>query len=320
MKSGIQILKKIMDCPKSKTIFNRINPILFDVSLRDGIQNAKPENFTTSKKMELFHSILTNLQPQKIEIGSLTSSKILPIMEDSLVLHNYAANYFNIQKKKPIIANPNIYLLIPSEKKMLSAIEHGIKNFSFITSVSDQFQIRNTNKTIQETKHDFDILFNKWFKEPCQFHKKLYISCINKCPILGKIDNDFVLKEVLYYHQKYDFDEICLSDTTGYLDYNDFEYIVENTLYFGVAPSKLSFHFHCPKNNYENLEKIIYYCFSNKLNKFDVSMLETGGCSVTMDSTYLNPNLSYDLFYNILDNYINRYIELEEFYTEEVQL
>jgi hypothetical protein len=204
--------------------------------------------------------------------------------------------------------------LIPSEKKMLPAIEHGITNFSFITSVSDQFQIRNTTKTIQETKYDFDVLFNKWFKVPCQFNKKLYISCINKCPILGKMDNDFVLKEVLYYHQKYDFDEICLSDTTGNLDYNDFEYIVENTLYFGVPHSKLSFHFHCPEKNRENLEKILFYCFSNKLNKFDVSMLETGGCSITMDSTTLKPNLSYDLFYSILDRYINRCIAFEELY------
>jgi hydroxymethylglutaryl-CoA lyase len=314
MKSTATILKKIMDSPNHKTIFNRINPILFDVSLRDGIQNAKLENFPTSRKMELFHSILTDLQPKKLEIGSLTSPKILPIMEDSLVLHNYAVNYLNIQKKKPIIENPDLYLLIPSEKKMLPAIEHGITNFSFITSVSDQFQIRNTNKTIQETKYEFDVLFNKWFKAPCKFNKKLYISCINKCPILGKINNDFVLKEVLYYHEKYDFDEVCLSDTTGYLDYNDFEYIVENTLYFGVPPSKLSFHFHCPKNKYENIEKILFYCFSKKLNKFDVSMLETGGCSITMDSTSLKPNLSYDLFYSILDKYINRCIAFEELY------
>jgi len=125
----------------------------------------------------------------------------------------------------------------------------------------------------------------------------------------------YLLVFLLYYHEKYDFNEICLSDTTGTIKYDDFEYIIDNCLFFGIPPSKLSFHFHCPENNYENLEKILYYCFYKKLNKFDVSVLETGRCSITMESKNLKPNLSYDLFYSIMRKYIDRYITLSEIYT-----
>jgi hydroxymethylglutaryl-CoA lyase len=304
MKSSSQILKQILECPKKTSIYNRINPILFDVSLRDGIQNAEKEKFSTEIKKGIMRTIVKDLNPPKIEVGSLANPKLFPIMGDSIEMYNYASK--NI--------NTDVYMLIPSMNKLFNAFENNINGFSFITSVSDNFQIRNAKRSIHETKCDFEVMFSRWFREPNNYKTKLYISCINYCPIVGKIDNDFILKEVLYYHQKYDFNELCLSDTMGNINYDDFEYIVDNCLFFGIPPSKLSFHFHCPKHNYENLEKIIYYCFSKKLNKFDVSILETGGCTVTMPPEKLLPNMSYDLFYNIMNKYINRYITLEELY------
>ena len=299
-----QILKNIMACPKRTAVFNRINPILFDVSLRDGIQGANKEGFSTDIKKEILRNIMIDHNPPKIEVGSLANPKLLPIMGDSIEMYNYATK--NI--------NTDVYLLIPNMNKLLYAFENNIKNFSFITSVSNQFQVRNAKSSIHETKCDFDIMFSRWFREPHIYKTKLYISCINRCPILGKMDNDFVLKEVLYYHSKYDFHEICLSDTMGNIKYDDFEYIIDNCLYFGIPPSKLSFHFHVLPHNLENLEKIIFYCFSKKLNKFDVSLLETGGCNVTMTPEKLRPNMTYDVFYRIMNKYIERFIALEELY------
>ena len=304
MKSVSHILKNILACPKRATIYKRINPILFDVSLRDGIQCADKDKFSTEIKKEILRNIMTDHNPPKIEVGSLVNPKLLPIMSDSIEMYNYASKNMNT----------DVYLLIPSMNKLFNAFENNVKNFSFITSVSNQFQVRNSKRSIHETKCDFDIMFSKWFQETNNYKTKLYISCINRCPILGKLDNDFVLKEVLYYHSKYDFHEICLSDTMGNINYYDFEYIVDSCLYFGIPPSKLSFHFHVLPHNLENLEKIIFYCFSKKLNKFDVSLLETGGCTVTMTPEKLRPNMTYDVFYNILNKYIERFIALEELY------
>ena len=43
---------------------------------------------------------------------------------------------------------------------------------------------------------------------------------------------------------------------------------------------------------------------NNGIRSFDVSALESGGCSVTMDKSELAPNLSYDLYYKSLATYL----------------
>lgn len=310
------IRKNILACPKKTEIFNKIDPNLFDVSLRDGIQNANIENFPTSKKMEIFQTIYSENLPKRIEIGSLTSHKILPIMNDSIEMFNYAKEFLKIKKSELEFTrdleqyNKNfegIYLLIPSLSKLHLALNHNIRNFSFITSVSNKFQINNTTKNIWETKQEFKNIFELLNREhtTTNFKTKLYISCINKCPIIGKIDNDFILKEVLYYHGKFPFDEICLSDTVGELKFDDFEYIIQNCIFFGIPPSKISLHLHYKPYNYRNIQNILFYCFKNKINKFDVSILDTGGCSLTMRPEQRPQNLSYDMFFVFLDKYIN---------------
>ena len=307
----------ILACPKKASIYNKIKPILFDVSLRDGIQNAKVENYTTNIKMDIFYDIISEIQPQNIEIGSLTSSKILPIMNDSLVLHNYACQYMDI-KQKFTENTPNhtkIYVLIPSITKLQLAFENKVRNFSFITSVSDAFQLRNTKKNLNETKQDFIDVFEMINREPGSrfFHKKLYISCINNCPISGKIDNNLIINELLYYYNEYSFDELCLSDTTGELQIEDFKYIINSCIFLGIPVDMFSLHLHYSNKNYkniENLEQILYYSFDIGIHKFDVSCLETGGCSVTMNAENLHTNLSYDMFYSILSKYIVQKIEL----------
>lgn len=310
------IRKNILACPKKTEIFNKINPNLFDVSLRDGIQNANIENFPTSKKMEIFQTIYSENLPKRIEIGSLTSQKVLPIMNDSIEMFNYAKEFLKIKKSEMEFTrdlenyNNNfegIYLLIPSLSKLHLALNHNIRNFSFITSISNKFQVTNTKKSIWETKQEFKKIFDILNREhsATNFNTKLYVSCINKCPIIGKIDNDFILKEVLYYHGKFPFDEICLSDTVGELKFDDFEYIIENCIFFGIPPSKISLHLHYKPYNYRNIQNILFYCFKNKINKFDVSVLDTGGCSLTMRPEQRPQNLSYDMFYVFLDKYIN---------------
>lgn len=304
MKFMYQYSKNISRFQKRMDIYNKINPILFDVSLRDGIQNAKIEDYSTENKKYIFDTIVNKYHPRKIEVGSLTSPKILPIMGDSLTMYNYAITNNN---------QTDIFLLIPSISKLDTALQNNVNNMSFITSVSDKFQIRNTKKSIEDTKKDFENIFKTLSYQPFRvFNTKLYISCINTCPIIGKIDNDFIVKEIIYYHQKYPFDELCLSDTMGNLQYDDIEYILSSSLFFGVPASKFSFHFHYSKDNLENLERIFFYLFRNKINKFDVSMTDSGGCSVTMKSENLRPNLSYDMFFSILEKFVGREIRLSE--------
>ena len=88
-KSSQLIKNKIMKSKRRSNIYNKINPILFDVSLRDGIQNAKIENFPLYIKKDIFDNIFESNLSNKIEIGSIASTKVLPIMSDSIDLFKY---------------------------------------------------------------------------------------------------------------------------------------------------------------------------------------------------------------------------------------
>ena len=337
-----QLRKAIFSQPKYLEIYNRISPVLFDTSLRDGLQNANVENFPTTRKMLIFNHIKNNEKPQSMEIGSLSSPKILPIMKDTLELYKqmieeYEKNPCNnppclVQNgkplknnddcrehctknpvKTPIFSYPKLYVLIPSISKLELAIQNNIQHMSFITSVSNAFHLKNTNRTISDTKNEFQEIFKVLGRElDKKYTKKLYISCINECPIVGKIDNDVVVNDILYYNIHYDFDELCLSDTCGTLDYEDFVYIIETIHFFGIPKSKFSLHLHMNPAKLDQLEFILRYCFRNDITKFDISLLETGGCSVTMSSKKLLPNLSYDMFYRILYKHISAVVSYSE--------
>jgi hypothetical protein len=75
-----------------------------------------------------------------------------------------------------------------------------------------------------------------------------------------------------------------------------------------MPSTKLSLHLHVNKENIEDLKKIIFHSLDNNIIRCDVSILESGGCSVTLPSSKLLPNLSYEIFNNIY----SKYLELRE--------
>jgi len=296
-------------------------PKPFDVSLRDGLQSLPAEQhatFTLDRKIQLYKQIMEQHEPEQIEIGSITSNKVFPIFNDSKDLLEYA----RYQRQET-----NHFMLIPNKYKLLDLLadiniksdvshERDCKYISFITSVSDAFQKKNTKKTIAETREEITDMIhildtisspNASEKSDENYHIKLYISCINECPLQGKINNDFIVEEIVKYHtQTKHIHNICLSDTMGTLHDQDFTYIIDKCNQQGVPFSKFSLHLHVNRKHKSSTETIFYSALDRNITLFDVSMLDTGGCSVTMKASQLSPNLSYDLYYEYLLNYIMR--------------
>ena len=142
---------------------------------------------------------------------------------------------------------------------------------------------------------------------------KLYISCITECPLTGQLDNDFIMDEIISSYGVTDiryipeYDEICISDTMGTLSCRNFEYIVDGMIHFGVASSRISLHLHINSDNTEEAKQILFACFRRKINKFDVSVISDGGCSVTMNPDELKPNMTY----GFLNECINEYYDMQ---------
>lgn len=255
--------------------------ILFDVTLRDGLQSIN-NCYNLNHKKQILDSIIEQKNPQFIEIGSIVSPKILPQMENSIELYKYATTRYNKAHF------PKFYMLIPNMKALNIAKENKIKNVSLITSVSDEFQKKNINKTLQETKKNISEMVSVNYFD----NMKLYISCINKCPIYGVINNDVVVDEILSYTKHDNINEFCISDTCGNLNFQNFKYIIDNVLK-ELHADYISLHLHVSDDNIENVTDIINYAVSKEIIKFDVSYFDNvGGCTVTIKEKP-NRNLTY---------------------------
>lgn len=265
---------------------------LFDVSLRDGLQSMK-RIYKFSEKKDLLHKIINKYNPESIEVGSIVSTRVLPQMHDSLKLYEYCRE----------LQLNNCYLLTPNLKSVKKGLYHNVNNFSLITSVSDEFQKKNVNKSLDETKLELNKIYDELKKSKVD-NIKLYISCVRECPISGQIDLNFIIDEIEYYFNKYeDINELCLSDTCGTLKFTDFKIIIDRlAMFYDITiMDKLSLHLHKNKDDFHT-HNIIHYAYLSGIQKFDVTCLDSGGCSVTMDSKSMNNNLHYIDFENILLN------------------
>lgn len=274
---------------------NKVNP--FDVTLRDGLQALSPNIsrlFTTAHKKSLYDYIIESYNPRNLEIGSCVNKKVLPIFNDTEELFNYT----DLNKEH------NHYILVPNYDKLHDAVKIGVRNFSFITSVSDSFQIKNTKKSVSENYSNLNNMMLYLDDLPIKKYKvKLYVSCINECPIEGKIDIPKIVGE-LFTLSLLKFDNICLSDTCGSLTHDDFLDIIENSKKIGIDIKKFSLHLHVRQEREDEVEKIFHSALDYGINEFDVSYLNSGGCSITMNKNKIAPNMSYEQYYKFLTSYL----------------
>jgi hypothetical protein len=76
-------------------------------------------------------------------------------------------------------------------------------------------------------------------------------------------------------------------------------------MFFGIPKEKISVHLHYDESNLDNINKILWYCFSKEISNFDVSILDTGRCSVTMPENGRKlRNLDYDTLYSSFARYL----------------
>lgn len=290
-----------------KYISKLINVKPFDVTLRDGLQGLTKDEQLTIKpidKIKLYYQIKQKYKPQDMEVGSIVSSKVLPIFKDSDSFFNWV-EWCQQNPEQPIINN---FILIPNETQFENINKFiGIRNFSFITSVSESFQMKNTKMTLDTSFQQISNMMQHLNKSSNLNNVKLYVSCINECPIEGKIDNNIIIQKILKYLELKP-DLLCLSDTCGTLSVEDFNYIINNLKRSHITNdyNYLSLHLHVKSGREDDVEKLIHSALDFGIISFDVSALKTGGCSVTINKSDLAPNLSYELYYKALATYISK--------------
>jgi isopropylmalate/homocitrate/citramalate synthase len=284
-------------------LYNSLNPTVFDVTLRDGLQGLNLNNisfYTTPAKKELYQKIKHTYNPDFIEIGSIVSKNIFPIFQDSIDLFNSCIQTEQIN---------NNFLLVPNSnqlEKIINLPNCICQNISLITSVSDTFQKTNTKKSLEETKLDLikivsKIRSDKYILNPTI---KLYISCIDTCPYSGKIPVSYIINELKWYWENLQPDILCLSDTCGELTNDTFIEIISGLKKNNIPLEKISLHLHAEDKEYEQVQKIFFTAFDEKITHFDLSLLDSGGCIVTLGHDKIKPNITYKLYYKLLVDWI----------------
>lgn len=301
-------IKLIESNEKWSCIYNNFvfRPKTFDVTLRDGLQSLSKEEqekiLENNSKIKIFSEIVKTHNPSNIEIGSLCSEKVLPIFKDSIDLYKKTYSYHFIQSFLPYVYDKP-WLLVANENHFKKIYENKIySNLSFITSVSESFQQKNTRMTIKESIQGIANMLQRIddFREIYCPSVKLYVSCINECPIEGKLTKQHVVNHLIPLFS-IGVDKICLSDTCGTLDHIEFDEIIKELLVNNISLHKIGLHLHV--KNEEIVEKIIHKALDYGIMDFDVSILKSGGCSVTMEQSKLAPNLSYELYYKSVINW-----------------
>jgi len=172
---------------------------LTDVTLRDGLQMEAV--LPTPAKVGLYEA-LAALKYPRIEITSFSHPKWMPQFADSEALC------------QALKSNPAVEWMafVPNEKGLERLLKLPIPWASAFVSVSETFNQKNVNASVEDTLHGVQGIIDK--ARGAGRKVRLYVSTVFGCPYEGKIDPkrlDFVLRQAA----DCDPDEIALSDTIG---------------------------------------------------------------------------------------------------------
>lgn len=228
---------------------------IVEVGPRDGLQNIKHSIDLHTKKV--FVQDLLEAGLREIEVGAFVSPKWVPQMADSAALI------------ESLGFNEGFSALVPNLKGLEDFRVSGLERASFFTAVSDTFNLKNTNKTFEQSLQTLDSLLSKSKK----FFTRVYLSTVFHCPFTGEISLSD-LNESFKRLSALEFDDLSLGDTIGKATPEHVKRVLE--LVGDYWPlEKISMHFH---DTYGTALANCQTSLEMGVRSFDSSVSGLGGC------------------------------------------
>jgi len=232
---------------------------------RDAMQSIK-EFIPTDYKLKYLQS-LVDVGFDTIDIGSFVSSKVIPQLSDSA----------EVIDRINLTNNTKLLVIIANKRGALEACTHAkISYLGYPFSISENFQMRNTNKTIKESEK---VLMD--IQEVCLNHNKelvVYLSMGFGNPYGDPWSFEIVDKWISKLVDR-GVKIISLSDTIGSADANSIGQLFQNIskkykdIEFGV-------HLHTnPRSWYNKVEA----AYEAGCRRFDGAIKGFGGCPMASD-------------------------------------
>jgi hydroxymethylglutaryl-CoA lyase len=147
---------------------------VYEVSLRDGLQNEKGVVATADKRRLLEALIASGLR--RIELTSFVSPKWVPQLSDAEAL------------AKSVTAPEGVTLsaLVPNAKGLERALGSGLREIAVFLSASETHNKKNVNKTIERTLEVFREIVPPALAQGLAV--RAYVSTVWGCPYEGAVD------------------------------------------------------------------------------------------------------------------------------------
>jgi hydroxymethylglutaryl-CoA lyase len=174
---------------------------ILEVAPRDGFQAVKPF-IPTEAKVKLIEE-LAACGFKRIEIGSFVSPKALPQMSDTP----------EILKRARLPSDLRVMALVPNAKGLQLALNAGVKEISWVISVSESHNRSNVNRTVDESFRDFAAAWDGLGRDKPKL--RLGLSTCFDCPWEGRVPEDDVIRAVERVVAAAPDVEIGICDTTG---------------------------------------------------------------------------------------------------------
>lgn len=256
------------------------SPIKLIECPRDAMQGWK--NFIpTEKKIKYINSLL-KVGFDTIDFGSFVSPKAIPQMADTKEVIGSLELGVGSSKLLAIIAN-----LRGAEE---AAVFDQISYLGFPFSVSEIFQQRNTNSSIEESLKRVEEIQNLCINK----NKKLviYISMAFGNPYEDPYDEDIVFNWVEKLVEL-DIETISLADTVGVASpeqvYDMTSYLVES-----LPSTEIGVHLH---STFENWQEKLDAAAKAGCKRFDGALKGIGGCPMADDELVGNMNTEWMINY-----------------------
>jgi hydroxymethylglutaryl-CoA lyase len=234
---------------------------------RDAMQGIK-EFIPTQHKINYINSLL-NVGFDTIDFGSFVSPKAIPQLADT---EEVLANLDLSQTKSKLLA------IVANTRGAEQAVTHNeIKYLGFPFSISEIFQLRNTNSTIEQSLITVDAAQNLCVKNNKEL--VIYISMGFGNPY-GDVWNADIVMKWTEKMANMGIHIIALSDTVGLSNPENISYLFKNLI---PEFTKIEFgaHLHTTPNTWKEKVEAAY---NSGCKRFDSAIKGFGGCPMAADA------------------------------------
>ena len=233
---------------------------LFEVSLRDGLQNESVV-LPTERKLELVGRLVA-AGFTDIEVTSFVRPKWVPQLADAA----------EVVRHLPDAPGVRSWALVPNPIGLDRALDAGVGHVATFMSTSETHNQKNLNRTMAESMAGLKKVIGTAKSEGTQVRS--YMSTVFGCPYEGEVGVDAVLRVALELLEA-GADEIALGDTTGMAHPVQVRKILAYLVEHGVPLERTALHFHDTRGT-ALVNVMAAYDFGARL--FDGALSGVGGC------------------------------------------